>query len=60
MITPVEAQSLIEEIEKSKHRFNSWEINFMTSIKDLIKFNRNLSDRRSEALQQIYRKSQGA
>ena len=59
MTAPQDAKTLVDEIRKTKYKFSVWEVKFMDTVDMLIKYNRNLSDKRSKALQQIYRRAMG-
>jgi len=54
-----DAKILIEKIKGSDYNLNTWEIDFMISIEEQVDKGRNLSQKQGDALQKIYRKSQG-
>ena len=54
-----DAKILIESIKNSDYDLNPWDIDFMISIEEQADKGRNLSKKQGEALEKIYRKSQG-
>ncbi len=54
-----DAKTLIEAIKASDYDLNKWEMDFMISIEEQVDKGRNLSQKQGDALQKIYRKSQG-
>ncbi len=57
-MNPVDAKILLAEIEKSSHKSNRWEISFLREARRLIEDGMYLSQKQSDALQSVYRKSQ--
>ena len=59
-MNPVDAKILIDAIQGYGHKLNSWEKKFIRDIStERIVAQRYLTDKQSQALQKIYRKSQG-
>lgn len=54
-----DAMTLIEAIKNSEYDLNPWEMDFMISTEEQIDKGRNLTQKQGDALQKIYRKSQG-
>jgi hypothetical protein len=54
-----DAKILIEKIKDSDYTLNAWEMDFMISIEEQVDKGRNLSQKQGDALQKVYRKSQG-
>ena len=54
-----DAKILIEAIKDANYDLNTWEMDFMISIEEQVDKGRNLSRKQGDALQKIYRKSQG-
>lgn len=54
-----DAKTLIEAIKNSDYDLNAWEIDFMISIEEQVDKGRNLSQKQGDALEKIYRQSQG-
>jgi hypothetical protein len=54
-----DAKILVESIKNANYDLNTWEINFMISIEDQVDRERDLSQKQGDALQKLYRKTQG-
>lgn len=54
-----DARTLIEVIKDSEYDLNAWEMDFMISIEEQVEKGRNLTQKQGDALQKVYRKSQG-
>lgn len=54
-----DAIQLIEAIQESQKPLTKWEEDFLQSIEEQLDNGDRLSDKQSDALQKIYRKSQG-
>lgn len=54
-----DAKILIEKIKESNYNLNTWEMDFLISIEEQADKGKNLSQKQGDALQAIYRKSQG-
>jgi hypothetical protein len=56
---PADASVLIEAIKDSSYELNDWELDFISSIEDKADSGYSLTKKQSDALQKLYRKSQG-
>ena len=58
-MNPVDARYLLSAIAESRYKRSKWEADFLASINEWISIDKFLTKKQVEALQNIYRKSQG-